>query len=158
MPQAPHPGPPHEGEGEEILGELRVPIDLEIVSPARLVLSRSVDMVVMPGYEGDIAAQGNHAPMIILLRGGVISLYDGPNVVSRLFVAGGFAEITKDRCTILADDAVPVDELSADQARRNLQAAEAAWADVDKADINARDAVLDRLQSKREAVRVSGAA
>jgi F-type H+-transporting ATPase subunit epsilon len=135
-----------------------VPIDLEIVSPARLVLSRSVDMVVMPGYEGDIAAQGNHAPMIILLRGGVISLYDGPNVVSRLFVAGGFAEITKDRCTILADDAVPVDELSADQARRNLQAAEATWADVDKADINARDAVLDRLQSKREAVRVSGAA
>jgi F-type H+-transporting ATPase subunit epsilon len=96
--------------------------------------------------------------MIILLRGGVISLYDGQNVVSRLFVAGGFAEITKDRCTILADDAVPVDELSADQARRNLQAAEAAWADVDKADINARDAVLDRLQSKREAVRVSGAA
>jgi F-type H+-transporting ATPase subunit epsilon len=135
-----------------------VPIDLEIVSPARLVLSRSVDMVVMPGYEGDIAAQENHAPMIILLRGGVISLYDGTNVVSRLFVAGGFAEITRDRCTILADDAVPVDELSADGARRNLAAAEAAWAEVDKADINAREAVLDRLQSTREAVRVSGAA
>ncbi len=135
-----------------------MPIDLEIVSPARLVLSRSVDMVVMPGYEGDLAAQENHAPMIVLLRGGVISLYDGANVVSRLFVAGGFAEITKDRCTILADDAVPVEDLSADTARRNLQAAEAAWADVDKADINARDAVLDRLQSTREAVRVSSAA
>jgi F-type H+-transporting ATPase subunit epsilon len=135
-----------------------LPIDLEIVSPARLVLSRSVDMVVMPGYEGDLAAQENHAPMIVLLRGGVISLYDGANVVSRLFVAGGFAEITKDRCTILADDAVPVEDLSADTARRNLQAAEAAWADVDKADINARDAVLDRLQSTREAVRVSSAA
>jgi F-type H+-transporting ATPase subunit epsilon len=135
-----------------------LPIELEIVSPARLVLSRSVDMVVMPGYEGDLAAQENHAPMIVLLRGGVISLYDGANVVSRLFVAGGFAEITKNRCTILADDAVPVEDLSADTARRNLQAAEAAWADVDKADINARDAVLDRLQSTREAVRVSSAA
>ncbi len=135
-----------------------MPIELEIVSPARLVLSRSVDMVVMPGYEGDLAAQENHAPMIVLLRGGVISLYDGANVVSRLFVAGGFAEITKNRCTILADDAVPVEDLSADTARRNLQAAEAAWADVDKADINARDAVLDRLQSTREAVRVSSAA
>jgi F-type H+-transporting ATPase subunit epsilon len=135
-----------------------LPIELEIVSPARLVLSRSVDMVVMPGYEGDLAAQENHAPMIVLLRGGVISLYDGANVVSRLFVAGGFAEITKDRCTILADDAVPVEDLSADTARKNLQAAEAAWADVDKADINARDAVLDRLQSTREAVRVAGAA
>lgn len=135
-----------------------MPIELEIVSPARLVLSRKVDMVVMPGYEGDLAAQENHAPMIVLLRGGVISLYDGANVTSRLFVAGGFAEITQNRCTILADDAVPVEDLSADTARRNLQAAEAAWADVDKADINARDGVLDLLQSTREAVRVSGAA
>jgi len=132
-----------------------MPIDLEIVSPARLVLSRSVDMVVMPGYEGDLAAQENHAPMITLLRGGVISLYDGANVVSRLFVAGGFAEITAKRCTILADDATPVEDLNADTARKNLAAAESAWTEVDKADINARDAVLDRLQSTREAVRVS---
>jgi F-type H+-transporting ATPase subunit epsilon len=112
-------------------------------------------MVVMPGYEGDLAAQENHAPMITLLRGGVISLYDGANVVSRLFVAGGFAEITAKRCTILADDATPVEDLNADTARKNLAAAESAWTDVDKADINARDAVLDRLQSTREAVRVS---
>ena len=124
-----------------------MPIDLEIVSPARLVLSRPVDMVVMPGYEGDLAAMENHAPMITLLRGGVIALYDGANVVSRFFVGGGFAEITPERCTILADDVVPVDELSADIARKNLEAAEAAWVEVDKLDINARDAVLDRLQS-----------
>jgi F-type H+-transporting ATPase subunit epsilon len=134
-----------------------MPIELEIVSPARLVLSRSVDMVVMPGYEGDLAAMQNHAPMITLLRGGVIALYDGASVTNRFFVGGGFAEITPERCTILADDVVPVDELSADVARRNLEAAEAAWAEVDKLDINARDAVLDRLQSMREAVRVAGA-
>ena len=134
-----------------------MPIELEIVSPARLVLSRPVDMVVMPGYEGDLAAMENHAPMITLLRGGVIALYDGANVVSRFFVGGGFAEITPERCTILADDVVPVEELSADTARRNLEAAEAAWASVDKQDINARDAVLDRLQSTREAVRVASA-
>jgi len=135
-----------------------MPIQLEIVSPARLVLSRAVDMVVMPGYEGDLAAQQNHAPMITLLRGGVISLYDGASVVARLFVGGGFAEITADRCTILADEATPVEDLSADRARKSLQDAEADWASVDKADINARDAVLDRLQSTREAVRVAGAA
>jgi F-type H+-transporting ATPase subunit epsilon len=114
-------------------------------------------MVVVPGYEGDLAAQENHAPMILLLRGGVISLYDGANVASRLFVAGGFAEITPKRCTILADDATPVEDLNADTARKNLAAAESAWTDVDKTDINARDAVLDRLQSTREAVRVSTA-
>ena len=135
-----------------------MPVNLEIVSPARLVLSRAVDMVVMPGYEGDLAAQENHAPMITLLRGGVISLYEGGAVTDRLFVGGGFAEITADRCTILADDAVPVAELSAESAQTRLAEAEQAWTDVDKADINARDAVLDRLQSTREAVRVAQAA
>ena len=134
-----------------------MPIELEIVSPARLVLSRPVDMVVMPGYEGDLAAMEQHAPMITLLRGGVIALYEGDHVINRFFVAGGFAEITPDRCTILADDVVPVEELSADIAQRNLESAEAAWAEVDKNDINARDAVLDRLQSSREAVRVAAA-
>ncbi len=133
-----------------------MPIDLEIVSPTRLVLSRSVDMVVMPGYEGDLAAQERHAPMITLLRGGVISLYEGGNVTERLFVGGGFAEITPERCTILADDAVPVAELSAEASRARLAEAETAWTQVDKADINARDAALDRLQSTREAVRVAG--
>ena len=132
-----------------------MPVNLEIVSPARLVLNRAVDMVVMPGYEGDLAAQENHAPMITLLRGGVISIYEGGSVTDRLFVGGGFAEITADRCTILADDAVPVADLSAETAQKHLAEAEQAWADVDKADINARDAVLDRLQSTREAVRVA---
>ncbi len=132
-----------------------MPINLEIVSPARLVLSRTVDMVVMPGYEGDLAAMEAHAPMITLLRGGVISLYEGGTVTDRLFVAGGFAEITADRCTILADDAVPVTEMSLSAAQERLGRAEQAWAEVDKTDIVARDAVLDRLQSTREAVRVA---
>ena len=129
-----------------------MPIQLEIVSPSRLVLSRDVEMVVMPAYEGDLAAMQNHAPMITLLRGGVITLYEGGSATDRFFVGGGFAEITADRCTILADDAVPVSELSADVARSRLQDAEQAWTEVDKFDIVARDAVLDRLQSTRAAV------
>jgi len=127
-------------------------VELEIVSPTKLVLSRAVDMVVMPGYEGDIAAMEKHAPMIILLRGGVITLHEGGQATDRFFVGGGFAEITADRCTILADDAVPVSELSADAMRNVLADAERAWQDVDKFDIEARDAVLDRLQSARAGV------
>ena len=134
-----------------------MPVQLEIVSPARLVLSRAVAMVVMPGYEGDLAAMENHAPMIVLLRGGVIALHEGGTITDRLFVGGGFAEITPDRCTILAVDATPVAELSAEAARRGLADAESAWAAVDKADINARDAVLDRLQSTRAAVQYARA-
>jgi F-type H+-transporting ATPase subunit epsilon len=127
-------------------------VELEIVSPTKLVLSRAVDMVVMPGYEGDIAAMEKHAPMIILLRGGVITLHQGGQATDRFFVAGGFAEITPDRCTILADDAVPVSELSAVAMGDALADAERAWQEVDKFDVLARDAVLDRLQSARAGV------
>jgi F-type H+-transporting ATPase subunit epsilon len=132
-----------------------MPTSLEIVSPTKLVLQRDVDMVVMPGYEGDLAAMPNHAPMIVLLRGGVITVYEGGSATDRLFVGGGFAEITADRCTILADDAIPVAELSAEAAKSRLAEAEQAWVAVDKADINARDTVLDRLQSTRAAVAVA---
>jgi F-type H+-transporting ATPase subunit epsilon len=132
-----------------------MPVQLEIVSPAKLLLSRDVEMVVMPGYEGDLAAMEKHAPMITLLRGGVVTIYEGGNATDRFFVGGGFAEITPERCTILADDVVPVNDLTAADAQSRLQGAEAAWAEVDKADIDARDAVLDRLQSAREAVRVA---
>jgi F-type H+-transporting ATPase subunit epsilon len=130
-------------------------LQLEIVSPTKLLLTRDVDMVVMPGYEGDIAAQPGHAPIITLLRGGVITIYDNMVAGDRFFVAGGFAEITADRCTILADAVVPVAELSATAAAARLQAAEAAWEQVDKLDMVARDAALDQLQSAREEVRVA---
>jgi F-type H+-transporting ATPase subunit epsilon len=132
-------------------------VQLEIVSPTRLLLSRSVDMVTMPAYEGDLTAMEQHAPMITLLKGGVISLYEGSNVTDRFFVAGGFAEITPDRCTILADEVVPVTELSTDRAKSRVSDAEAAWEDVDKQDITARDAAMDRLLSAREELRVASA-
>jgi F-type H+-transporting ATPase subunit epsilon len=130
-------------------------VELEIVSPTKLVLSRLVDMVVMPGFEGDLAAMEKHAPMITLLRGGVITLHEGGKPTDRFFVAGGFAEITPDRCTILADDVVPVGELSAQAMANTLADAERAWQDVDKFDVVARDAVLDRLQSARAGVQAA---
>jgi F-type H+-transporting ATPase subunit epsilon len=130
-------------------------VQLEIVSPARLLLSRAVDMVVLPGYEGDLAAMPRHAPMITLLRGGVIALYENNAVTDRFFVGGGFAEITEERCTVLADDAVLVSEMSLPDAQVALTEASADWEAVDKLDIVARDAALDRLASAREAVRVA---
>lgn len=132
-----------------------MPVALEIVSPEKLLLSRSVDMVVLPGYEGDLAAMEQHAPMITLLRGGVIALHEGGRVTDQFYVAGGFAEITPERCTILADEATPLGSLNAADADARMKAADAAWAAVDKNDPVARDAVLDRLQAAREAVRLS---
>ncbi len=126
-----------------------MPTALEIVSPERLLLSREVDMVVVPGSEGDIGVLPGHAPMIVLLRGGLIRIFEGAKETSRMFVAGGFAEITTTRCTVLASEVSPLAEISKSAAERRINEAEAAYAAVDKADVAARDATLDHLQSAR---------
>lgn len=126
-----------------------MPVDLEIVSPERLLLSQPVDMVVVPAAEGELGVLPGHSPMIVMLRGGTISIYSGTQVTQRLFVAGGFAEITPERCTVLADEAVAVAELNRGEAERRVSEAEAAWGAADKMDPAARDAALDRLQSAR---------
>src|SRR3546814_13048499 len=79
----------------------------ELVSPERLVLSRDVEMVVVPGSEGYFGVLLRHAPMISTLSAGVIDIYRGGAAVDRIFVAGGFAEVTEDRCTVLTEEAVP---------------------------------------------------
>jgi F-type H+-transporting ATPase subunit epsilon len=83
----------------------------ELVSPERLLVSEPVGMVVMPGSEGDFAAMPRHAPMIATLRPGVIDVYDGGKIAERIFVAGGFAEVTEERCTVLAEEAMPVADI-----------------------------------------------
>ena len=132
-------------------------IEVEIVSPERLLLSRAVDMVVMPASEGDLAAMENHAPMITTLRGGVIALHEGGRVTDRFYVAGGFAELTPERCTILADTAVPVGELDRGAAEARLAAAQQAYDDADKMNMVAVDASMDALQSARAEVEAAAA-
>ncbi len=105
-----------------------MPVALEIVSPERLLLSRPVDMVVLPASEGDMGVLVGHAPMIVTLRGGTISLYENNVVTDRLYVAGGFAEVTPERCTILATEVVPVTEVSRATAEKRMAEAEAAYA------------------------------
>jgi len=83
-------------------------IDLEIVSPEKLLLSRPVDMVVIPAAEGEMGVLPQHAPMIVLLQQGIIRLYEGGRVSESLQVSGGFAEVTPTRVTVLADAATPV--------------------------------------------------
>jgi F-type H+-transporting ATPase subunit epsilon len=129
-----------------------MPIALEIVSPERLLLSRSVDMVVIPAAEGDMGVLQGHSPMIVTLQGGTISLYDGDAVAEQLFVVGGFAEVTGDRCTVLANEALPIAALSKDDAERRLQEAEAEYKELHAGDIEDQLLALDRLHAARSMV------
>ena len=123
--------------------------NLEIVSPERLLLARPVDMVVIPASEGDMGVLEGHAPMMVTLRGGIVSLYSGDQVTDSLFVAGGFAEVTPERCTVLAGEAMPVNEIERSEAEKRLRDAEAAMAQVDGADPVEEELALERVHSAR---------
>lgn len=105
-------------------------IEFELVSPERLLLARPVEMVVVPGTEGDFGALPGHAPFVSILRPGVIAVFDGGQVTERIFVAGGFAEVTAERCTVLAERAMPIDRLDRAAAEAELRAARDDLADA----------------------------
>ena len=86
-------------------------VEFELVSPERLLVSQGVDMVVVPGEEGDFGVLPGHALFLSGVRSGVIEIYDGDKISDRIFVAGGFAEVTPKRCTVLAEEAVNLAEV-----------------------------------------------
>lgn len=86
-------------------------VDFELVSPESLILSEAVEMVVVPGDQGDFGVLPGHAPMISTIRAGVIHVFAGGSVQKRIFVAGGFAEVTPERCTVLAEEAMAVGDI-----------------------------------------------
>ena len=122
---------------------------LELVSPEKLLLSRAVEMVVFPAAEGEMGVLAGHAPMIVALRGGVISVREGGKVTEQLFVAGGFAEVASDRVTILAEEATPLSSLSKSAAQLRLSEAEAAMTSAANDTMEKRDAAMARVLSAR---------
>ena len=87
-------------------------VNFELVSPERLLMSVQADMVVVPGTDGDFGVMFGHAPLISTIRPGLIVVYqDGTTVSNRLFVRGGFAEVTAEALTVLAEEAIAVADL-----------------------------------------------
>ena len=105
-------------------------VEFELVVPERLVISEPVDMVVVPGSEGDFGVLVRHTPLVSNVRPGVISIHDGGEVTQRIFVAGGFAEVTPSRCTVLAEQAIPVADIDRGAAEQQLKDAREDLADA----------------------------
>lgn len=102
----------------------------ELVSPARLLASSPVDMVVVPGAEGDFGALERHSPMIAAIRPGILDVHEGDKVTSRTFLTGGFAEVTEERITILAEEAIPLADVTREMATERQRIAKEAAADA----------------------------
>jgi F-type H+-transporting ATPase subunit epsilon len=120
---------------------------LEIISPEKLLLARDVDMVVIPGMEGDLGVLPDHVELITGLRGGLVDLYENGQLTDRFFVSGGFAEVTGVRVAVLADAIIPQAELEPAQAAAALAKAQAAYAAVDVHNAEAYREACDRLIS-----------
>ena len=87
-------------------------VHFELVTPTELLLAEDADMVVVPGEAGDFGVLPGHAPLMSTVRPGTVEVYQGSQVARKLFVEGGFAEVTDDRCTVLAEEAMPVAQIN----------------------------------------------
>ncbi len=99
-------------------------IDLEIVTPDRLVVSETVDEVVLPGSEGSLGVLPGHAPLLTGLAAGELRYRTGGST-RRLAVAGGFAEVLAHRVSVLASACERAEEIDEAQAREDRDRARA---------------------------------
>ena len=120
----------------------------ELVSPEKLLFSGDVEAVVVPGAEGDFQMLKGHAPTMAMLRPGVVSIDETTSKASKLFVRGGFAEISDKGLTILAEQAIPLAELDAARLDQEIKDLEEDVADA-KSD-NVRAAASEKLDQLRD--------
>lgn len=126
----------------------------ELVSPERLIFSGEVERVVVPGSEGQFTVLSGHSPMMSMLRPGVVEV-GGRDVAERLFVRGGFADISQTGLTILAEQAIPLAELDAAQIDKQMRAAEEDLEDAQTDETRQAAAMrLDQLRELRAALSI----
>jgi len=89
-------------------------IQFELVSPERKLVDAPMNHVVIPGTEGYLGIGKNHASYVVSLGHGTVTLYENSlqdKNPKKIFIAGGFADISADRCTVLAEQAINLDDL-----------------------------------------------
>jgi F-type H+-transporting ATPase subunit epsilon len=124
----------------------------ELTSPERLVFKGEVEHVVVPGSEGEFGVLADHAPVVALLRPGILTVV-GTNE-RRFVVRGGFAEVNPMGLTVLADFAAPVEDIDRDMLARQIKDLEEDVADAQ--DGPARDRVATRLEQLKAVQAVLG--
>ncbi len=107
--------------------------DFELVSPEVKLMSEKAWQVTIPGEEGDFGVRALHSALVSTIRPGVVEIIskqgDAP---VRIFIAGGFADVTARNCTILAEEATMVSDFNADDIKSEI-------ADLEKKLSDAKD-------------------
>jgi len=122
-------------------------LNFTLVSPAREIFSGPVDHVIAPGTEGDFGVLPHHAPFMSTLKNGVVQVLEGDAISMRVFVRGGFADVTPEGLTILAEEAVNLAAVDAGDIAKRLEGArETASAEPDNAIAAEQVTYLEALQ------------
>jgi F-type H+-transporting ATPase subunit epsilon len=127
----------------------------ELVSPERLLLSGEAGEVVVPGSEGEFTFLSGHAPVMSTLKPGVLKVTMEGEPEARIFVRGGFAEGSPESLTVLAEQAIPMDELDAAALAQEIKNAEEDVADAKDEETRAQmQERLDQLSELQTALRL----
>lgn len=97
--------------------------NFELVSPERLLLSEKVTEVVIPATLGEMTVLANHAPTMTTIKPGVVSVKSASGQESKYVVFGGFADILPTGCTLLAESALPLSDVTRETLQARIDAA-----------------------------------
>ncbi|MGO4870773.1 MAG: F0F1 ATP synthase subunit epsilon [Roseiarcus sp.] len=125
----------------------------ELVSPDKLMFSGQAESVLVPGSEGDFVVLKDHAPVMASLRPGVVSFEDAQGKQTRIFVRGGFADVSAAGLILLAETAIPEGELDSAHLDEEIQNAEEDLADAPDEQKRLWQEKLDRLRELKDAMK-----
>ena len=125
----------------------------ELVAPERMLFSGEVDAVVLPASEGDMTVLAGHAPTMTALKTGFLVITDRPGNGRRILVRGGFADVNQSGLTVLAERALPAEELTQEILDHEILQAEMAYdATNDSAARHAAEAAVAQLREAKAAL------
>lgn len=131
-------------------------LKIEIVTPDQLVLSEEVDYVGAPGYDGEFGVLPNHIPFLSALQIGNLYFKKGGKT-SYVFISGGFADVSDNKVTILAESAEKAEEIDLERARKAKERAEARiQQEREKVEFARAQAALQRALSRMKTAEMSG--
>jgi len=126
----------------------------ELVSPDKVMFNGSAQSVLVPGAEGDFLVLNDHAPVMTAIRPGVVGIDDAEGKHTRVFVRGGFADTSKEGLILLAETAIPFEDLSSDMLGQEIKNAEEDLADASEDQRRMAQEKLDHLRELKDAIKL----
>ena len=102
---------------------------LELVTPARIMAQKAVQMVVVPGVEGLFGVLPRHAPLLASLERGIVEVHEDGKIIDRIMIDGGFADVSDESVTIMAERAIDLSTADAAALKETVAAANEVEAD-----------------------------